>query len=90
MTIAPDAAAIHDLVDRIDPADYSMAYALLRRLTADGPIPLRLEALPASTVEPAPPGRRFSFTAVGEGPGDLSERAKDYLRESYAEGSDTA
>lgn len=88
MTIAPDAASIHQLVDQIQPADYGTVYVILRRLAANTPVPLPTgdtdAYAPAAEAEASPAARRhrFSFTGVGEGPSDLSARAKEYLRES--------
>lgn len=89
MTIAPDAAAIHQLVDQIEPADYGTVYVILRRLAINAPVPLPVDEAGLSRGEAgidtsgqASPRRRFSFTGIGEGPSDLSSRAKDYLRDS--------
>lgn len=86
MTIAPDTAAIHQLVDQIQPADYGTVYVILRRLAANAPVPLPLDEADPVAEEAAlessqsqPTRHRFSFTGVGEGPGDLSSRAKEYL-----------
>ena len=86
MTIAPDAAAIHKLVDQLQPADYGTVYVILRRLATNTPVPLPVDeadlgAASADTDLSQPqPRHRFSFTGIGEGPNDLSSRAKDYLR----------
>ena len=87
MAIAPDAAAIHQLVDQIQPADYGAVYVILRRLATNAPLSVDEADLAAGTsaLEPGqlqPPRHRFSFTGVGEGPRDLSSRTKAYLRDS--------
>ena len=75
MTIAPDAAAIHELVDQIQPADYGTVYVILRRLAANTPVPLPMDDTEQDaerhSVAAEPPrvsGHRFSFTGIGDGP----------------------
>lgn len=43
MTVAPDAAALHQLVDQIQPADYGIVYVILRRLATNAPLPLLID-----------------------------------------------
>ncbi|HZP55068.1 hypothetical protein [Actinocrinis sp.] len=93
MTIAPDAAAIHELVDQIQPADYGTVYVILRRLAANTPMLLPTDDTDVDAERPSTAadqqrvsGHRFSFTGIGEGPSDLSTRAKEYLRESLRDG----
>jgi hypothetical protein len=82
MTVTPDYVDLHRMVDQLDPdqvrALRAVAEQMLRGRSGDA-------GTPALADEPV---RELSFIGLFEGEPDLSERAKDIVREDFANRAD--
>lgn len=75
MTIAPDYHELHRAVDLLNPVQAEALYVVVESMLG--------ESSPTEPTAGTPrTAHRLSFTAAGSGPGDLAERAEDYLASS--------
>ena len=74
MTIAPDYSELHHAVDRLRPDQAEALYVVVESMLGQ-PIHPR----PAADQASVPTRHRLAFTAAGNGPPDLSERAFERL-----------
>ena len=84
MTVTPEYVDLHRLVDQLDPdqvrALRAVAEQMLRARPGDGEHP--------DSVLADEPVRDLSFIGLFEGEADLSERARDILRDDFARRAD--
>jgi hypothetical protein len=90
MTMSPEHADLHRLVDRLDPDQVHALRAVARQLLGpyvEQPGSGEAQASEAESLL-AEPVRDFSFIGLFNGAPDLAERSEEILREEFAKRAD--